>query len=93
MNDSDTPDNALSALSASANSLLLLPPAANPSTAINHVSETNIDPALLHAACIPTQTPSGERIPKEQFEAQLYVSPRSLIEIYLLTTTVNYYTL
>jgi hypothetical protein len=42
-----------------------------PSTAINRVSETNIDPALLHAACIPTQTPSGERIPKEQFEAQL----------------------
>ena len=46
---------------------------ANLSTTISHVtvSETDIDPALLHVACIPTQTPSGERIPKEQFEAQL----------------------
>ena len=50
---------------------LLQPLPTNPSTAINHVSETDIDPALLHAACIPTQTPSRERIPKEQFEAQL----------------------
>lgn len=58
----DTPDNA-QGHSSSANSL--------PSTAVDRVSETNIDPALLHAACIPTQTPSGERIPKEQFEAQL----------------------
>jgi hypothetical protein len=64
----DTPDNAQGQLSAlSASSL----PASNPSTAVDRVSETNIDPALLHAACIPTQTPSGERIPKEQFEAQL----------------------
>ncbi|KAF8800373.1 hypothetical protein BYT27DRAFT_7117820 [Phlegmacium glaucopus] len=46
-------------------------PTTDPSTPVNHVSETDIDPALLHAACIPTQTPSGERIPREQFEAQL----------------------
>jgi hypothetical protein len=62
MNDT-TPDS-----NATRNTLIQLPPPGNPSTiAINHVSETDIDPALLHATCIPTQTPSGERIPKEQF--------------------------
>ena len=66
----DTLDNAQGQLLALPSTSL--PPPANPSsTAINRVSETDIDPALLHAACIPTQTPSGERIPKEQFEAQL----------------------
>ena len=63
------PERSASANSSANHPFLLLP--TNPSTAINRVSETDIDPALLHAACIPTQTPSGERIPKEQFEAQL----------------------
>jgi hypothetical protein len=73
MNDTpENPQGQLSAPSALATDPLLLPvPPANPSAAINRVSEADIDPALLHAACIPTQTPSGERIPKEQFEAQL----------------------
>ena len=71
----DTPDNAQGQPEQSAlpaNPLQQLLPT-NPSTAtgINHMSETDIDPVLRHAACIPTQTPSGERIPKVQFEAQL----------------------
>lgn len=61
-----------------------------------HVSETDIDPALLHAACIPTQTPSGEKIPKEQFEAQLYIyifSPTAkgslFVSLLCMTTLAN----